>query len=116
MIFRPICPACKQNSVAINYVREGVTHYRSRCSACVRRGRRARPQEPRWKTSGYRKKLRCDRCGFTAKYGAQIMVYHVDGDLTNTESRNLKSVCQNCAVEIARSDLPWRPGDLEPDR
>jgi hypothetical protein len=24
-------------------------------------------------------------------------------------------VCQNCAVEIPKVDLPWSPGDLEPD-
>jgi len=44
------------------------------------------------------------------------MVYYVDGDLRNNDLRNLKTICQNCAVEVTRLDLPWRPGDLEPDR
>jgi hypothetical protein len=42
-------------------------------------------------------------------------VYHVDGDLNNSSLRNLKTICQNCAVEIKKSDQTWRPGDLEPD-
>jgi hypothetical protein len=42
-------------------------------------------------------------------------VYHVDGNLHNTGLRNLKTVCQNCVVEIAKTDLPWKAGDLEPD-
>jgi hypothetical protein len=43
------------------------------------------------------------------------LVYHMDGNLNNNTLRNLKTVCQNCVIEIAKSDLPWRPGDLEPD-
>ena len=42
-------------------------------------------------------------------------VYHVNGDLTDSELRNLKTVCLNCAALITRQDLPWRRGDLEPD-
>jgi ribosomal protein S27AE len=65
--------------------------------------------------SGYRKKTACDRCGFVAKHASQLMVYHVNGDLTDSELCNLKTVCLNCAVLITRQDLPWRRGDLEPD-
>jgi hypothetical protein len=43
-------------------------------------------------------------------------VYHMDGNLNNSELRNLKSVCLNCSIEVTRSDLPWRRGDLEEDR
>ena len=111
-----MCSACQQRAVAINYVRNGKTHYRSRCDTCIKRGRQQKPVQPRWKTTGYEKKMKCDRCGFRARYAAQILVFHVDGNLNHNDSKNLKSVCQNCAVEIARSDLPWRPGDLEPDR
>lgn len=101
--------------VAINYVRQGQTHYRSRCSHCARRNKAVRPSDPRWKSAGYKKKMKCDRCGFRARYNAQIMVYHVDGRLDNCDLKNLRSVCQNCVVEISRGDLTWRPGDLEPD-
>jgi hypothetical protein len=44
------------------------------------------------------------------------LVYHVDGNMNNTGTRNLKTVCQNCVVDIIKSDLPWRVGDLEEDR
>ncbi len=59
--------------------------------------------------------MSCDRCGFKAKYAGQIFVYHTDGDLNNTGLKNLKSVCRNCEVELSKSDLLWRQGDLEPD-
>jgi hypothetical protein len=59
--------------------------------------------------------MQCDRCGFKARYSAQILVYHVDGDLNNVHIKNLKSICKNCVEEVSRSDLPWRPGDLAPD-
>jgi hypothetical protein len=44
------------------------------------------------------------------------LVYHVDGNLHNTELKNLKTVCLNCTIELQKVDLPWKPGDLEPDR
>lgn len=50
-----------------------------------------------------------------AKVSAQTLVYHIDGDLNNCDLRNLKTICLNCSVAIVRLDLPWRPGDLEPD-
>jgi hypothetical protein len=116
IMIRPRCPACNQRLCAVNYVRDGVKHYRSRCDYCIRKGRRVKVPEARWSLSGYKKKNQCDRCAFRARYSAQLMVYHVDGNLNNNSLRNLKTVCQNCAVEIKKSDSTWRPGDLEPDR
>jgi hypothetical protein len=72
-------------------------------------------RESSWAAAGYKKKMVCDRCGFRARYSAQMLVYHIDGRLDNAEVRNLKSVCKNCEVELAKSDLPWRRGDLEAD-
>lgn len=112
---RPICLSCNQRFRAINYTKAGIVHYRSRCEHCIKRGRKQKPPEARWARAGYKKKPACDRCGFRAKYSAQLMVYHADGNLHNTTIRNLKTVCQNCAEEIRRSTLPWKPGDLEPD-
>ena len=59
--------------------------------------------------------MQCDRCGFKARYAAQTLVYHVDGNLANCEAKNLKTVCRNCEVDLAKSGLTWRPGDLQPD-
>jgi hypothetical protein len=112
---RPKCTACNQRLCAVNYVREDIKHYRSRCDLCIKKGRRIKLPEPRWRSSGYKKKIICDRCGFRAKYTAQLLVYHVDGNLNNNTLRNLKTICQNCVVEIKRSDLTWQVGDLEPD-
>ena len=113
---RPLCQACAQRVRAVAYHRYGRVYYRSRCDSCIRQGRQARPPQPGWKSQGYVKKRECDRCHFRARYQAQLMVYYVDGDLRNNDLRNLRTICQNCAVEVTRLDLPWRPGDLEPDR
>lgn len=112
---RGICCACQQRHVAVNYTKDGITHYRTKCDACLKKRKNPKPIEPRWKSTGYKKKMQCDRCGFKAKHAAQIMVYHVDGNLNNTNVKNLKSVCRNCEVELSKTDLPWRLGDLEPD-
>lgn len=112
---RPICPACQQRVRAVNYYKEGVPHYRSRCEVCIKKNKKIKPPVPRWQAAGYKKKPTCDRCGFRARYSAQLLVYHVDGNLNNTDVRNLKTVCLNCVEEVKRSDLPWQRGDLEPD-
>lgn len=112
---RPICQACNQRPCAINYVRDGVKHYRSRCEACTKKNKKIKPPVPRWQLSGYKKKPACDRCGFKAKYREQLIVYHIDGDLNHCELRNLRTVCLNCVVDIRRNEITWLPGDLEPD-
>jgi hypothetical protein len=112
---RPLCKACSQRPCAVNYYRDGVAHYRSRCESCARKRKGIKPREPRWKAAGFKKKMQCDRCAFHARYASQILVYHVDGDLNNIAVKNLKCICRNCAEELLRTELPWRPGDLEPD-
>jgi len=112
---RPRCSACNQRLCAINYIRNSLTHYRSRCDYCIKRERHIKPPKPRWMQTGYKKKPTCDRCGFRAKFAVQLMVYHIDGNLNNSSLINLKTVCQNCAIEIKKTDQTWRPGDLEPD-
>jgi hypothetical protein len=112
---RPICQACNQRPCAVNYIREDVTHYRSRCETCQRKNKGIKPREPRWKSAGYKKKPACDRCGFRARFASQLLVYHIDGDLNNATLKNLRTVCRNCVEEIARTEVTWRVGDLEPD-
>lgn len=112
---RKICPACHQKPIAVNLKRNGITYYRSRCEACLRRQKKLKAQEPLWQKAGYKKKGACDRCGFRARYSAQLVVYHVDGNLKNVETRNLKTICQNCVIEVERQELPWRSTELVPD-
>jgi len=78
---RPVCKACKQRFAAVNYIKEDVVHYRSRCDICNRKNRKVKPAVPRWQKIGYEKKQVCDRCGFRARYASQTLVYHLDGNL-----------------------------------
>jgi hypothetical protein len=112
---RPICQACNQRPRAVAYYRNEQVQYRKLCEHCIKRGKKIKPPVPKWQSAGYKKKPTCDRCGFRAKYTGQLLVYHVDGNLHNNALRNLKTICLNCTVEIKKVDLPWRPGDLEPD-
>jgi hypothetical protein len=112
---RPICLSCNQRPRAVAYHKETAIQYRKLCESCIKRGRKVKPIVPRWQIAGYKKKSVCDKCGFRSKFASQLLVYHIDGNLNNTKSRNLKTVCLNCIQEIKKLDLPWKPGDLEPD-
>lgn len=115
LMTRPLCPRCRQRPKSIAYHKYQRVYYRSTCSVCAKRAKNNKAPEPRWKIAGYKKKVACDRCGFRGKFAAQLVVFHVDGNMNNTAVRNLKTICQNCVIEIAKTDLPWRAGDLEPD-
>lgn len=112
---RPVCQACNQRPCAVNYHKDSVPHYRSRCENCLRKGKGLKPREPRWKSDGYKKKPACDRCGFRAKHASQLLVFHLDGNLSNSNQRNLRTICLNCTADLKRSKSIWQPGDLEPD-
>ena len=112
---RPICRACNQRPVAVNYRREDTVYYRKTCDNCIRRGRKEKAPVARWQSAGYKKKTVCDRCGFRSRYASQLLVYHVDGRLINTELSNLRTICLNCAEEVRRQAVPWQPGDLQVD-
>ena len=112
---RPICPDCNLRPRMVAYHKYDKIYYRSKCLFCFRKSKKQKPPTPRWELSGYKKKTACDRCGFRARYAAQLVVYHVDGNLNNATAKNLKTICQNCVVEVGKSTLPWRKGDLEPD-
>ena len=112
---RPLCPVCNQRPRAVNCYRNDKPYYRSRCEHCIKKNKKLPTPKPRWQSAGYKKKAACDKCGFKARYSAQLLVYHVDGNLNNVAHKNLKSVCKNCEVELAKLDVTWRAGDLEPD-
>ena len=114
-MIRPMCPKCNQNPRAVAYHKYGRIYYRSKCGPCLKKDKNVKKPKTRWAISGYKKKLTCDYCGFKAKYASQTVVYHVDGNLHNSDLRNLKTICLNCVEVIRKSDLPWRVGDLEPD-
>ena len=113
---RKLCSVCSRNPVAINYVREGITHYRNMCGSCSRRGKKVKPKPPAWYQSGYRKKPACDMCGFKAESPEeQLLIFHVDGNLNNNDWVNLKTVCLNCRPLVGKKRLPWKPSGIVPD-
>lgn len=109
---RTLCKTCDCRPVAINYRKDGVTHYRSQCDHC---SRTAKEGIPPWFRAGYRLKSKCDKCGFTSKHVEQFNVFHVDGNLKNCRLNNLKTVCANCQRLLHTLQIPWRQGALVAD-
>ena len=104
---RPVCTECTQRPAGINYKRNGKTYYRKKCDTCIRAEHNVKPAKPNWTKSGYKKKMECDKCHFKARWGKQIIIYYVDGDMNNTHLANLKSICLNCSVAVEKQDMPW---------
>ncbi len=98
--------------MAINYIKDEKIHYRSTCDHCARV---AKTGTAKWERAGYRKKLRCDRCGFSSPHHQQFDVFHIDGNLNNCRYNNLKTVCANCHRILRSLPINWKPGDLKPD-
>jgi len=113
---RGTCPVCNVNPVAVNYKSNDKIRYRSMCGSCIAKGKSIKPIPPPWYKAGYRKKNKCEKCGFLSKLvNKQITVFHVDGNLKNTDTFNLKSICLNCQVEVLNSNVKWKPSPLTPD-
>ena len=81
MKHRPLCAACNKKPAAVNYTKDKITYFRSRCDSCIRKKRSIPVPIPQWIKSGYKKKPMCEHCGFKAKYKEQLFVYHVDGKI-----------------------------------
>ena len=110
---RPICNKCNKNFCAINYKKLGITHYRSICDECGRKRKKLSPFIPTWEKAGYIKKNICDLCGFKSLYSTQMTVYHIDGNLLNSEFINLRTICLNCVEVIKKKQPNWKRGDLQ---
>lgn len=112
---RPICKHCNKNCCAVNYIRNGTTHYRSKCDECGRKATKKKPRVPGWQKAGYKKKAACDLCGFKGLFTSQMTVFYIDGNLENNEYINLRTICLNCVEVVKRKNVTWRRGDLEVD-
>jgi len=112
---RPMCNVCNQRMVAVNYRKDDIVHYRSRCDRCIKQKKKIRPPEALWKKAGYKKKPTCDRCGFRPRLTSQTLVYHMDGNMRNVSLNNLRTICLNCVEEVKRLDVPWVPNPLQAD-
>ena len=114
-MMRPICKTCNKNVCAVNYKRNDITHYRSICDECGRKKKKLGTRTPTWKKANYKKKTKCDLCGFQSVYPSQMMVYHIDGDLKNIKLNNLRTICLNCVEVVKHTEVTWRRGDLAVD-
>jgi hypothetical protein len=109
---RELCKTCSQRPVAINYKKEGRVFYRSRCDHCARgRG----DGVAKWQKAGYKKKDKCDKCGYHSKFQEQFNVFYIDGSPDNCRYSNLKTVCANCQRILHKEGIKWKQGDLTPD-
>ena len=115
MLKRPICKECNKNYSAINYIRNGKTYYRSICDNCGKKKAKKKPIVPSWEKVGYKRKPQCDICGFKSLYPSQTTVFHIDGNLTNVNHTNLKTICLNCVEVVKRKEVTWKRGDLVVD-
>ena len=115
MLERKLCPVCDVRYVCVANIRNGKTYYRNRCSVCYKAGKKIKPKPPFWMKSGYKKKDKCERCGFKAKVTEQLNVVYVDGNDHNNDWFNLRTVCLNCQAEVMHSGLSWKPSALTPD-
>jgi len=112
---RPLCAVCGKNSAAVNYIKGEKRYYRKRCDSCIRKKKNLQTPIPQWVKSGYKKKPHCEKCGFKARFREQLFVFHIDGNFNNIVLPNLKTICANCQIEVAKQGLGWGQGDLTPD-
>ena len=111
---RPICQHCQSRPAALNYVRNGKRHYRSRCLACIDAVKREHSLEAQTlHKSGYQKRNTCDRCGFVSRHPSQVSIVFLDGNRLNVGRQNLRTYCANCVTEIAA--VPSSRSGLVPD-
>lgn len=113
---RPLCRTCNAKPRAYAYRKDTKTYWRSQCDTCIRKRRQQKVSGvAKWQLSGYKKKTRCELCGFRAVVREQLDVYHVDGNRNNVTAYNLKTVCANCQRLKSTQELGWSIGDLEVD-
>ena len=113
---RPLCKQCKVKVRAMGYRLGKKVYWRSLCDTCIRKKKKLRiggitPLQ----RSGYRKKSKCELCGFKAQESMQLDVYFIDGNKNNTVTHNLKTICANCQRLLSTEQFKWRQGDLMPD-
>ena len=85
---RELCNRCKKYPKAINYKKNDRIYYRSLCDAClIEKKKDIKP----WQQEGYKKKFKCESCGFIARYPDQLTV------CKNPEA--WRTVCLNCEID-----------------
>jgi hypothetical protein len=109
---RNLCQTCRKKPCAVNYYKDNKAYYRKQCDTCAKGAIR---KQARWQQAGYKKKDICEKCKFKSKHQEQFDVYHIDGNLDNCKTTNLKTICANCQRTLQREGVKWRQGDLIAD-
>jgi len=113
---RPLCIQCKAKPRAYGYRKGTKIYWRRLCDTCNRKKKNLKiGGVTALQRSGYRKKFKCELCGFKAQDKSQLDVFFIDGNLRNTNSINLKTVCANCQRLTSVKRLGWKVGDLVAD-
>jgi len=113
---RPLCKTCRIKPRSYAYKKAKKIYWRSECDSCIRKKNKQKTgSAPKWLQAGYRKKNKCELCGFRSSKPIQMDVYHVDGNRNNTSVYNLKTICANCQRLKSTLNLGWSLGDLEVD-
>ena len=113
---RPLCTQCRMKPRAYGYRKANKIYWRRLCDSCNRKKNQKKiGGVTALQRSGYKKKTKCELCGFKAQDKIQLDVLFVDGNLRNTNSNNLKTVCANCQRLGSVRRLGWRVGDLIAD-
>lgn len=103
------CKTCRKQPVTVNYIRKGKKYYRSQCYYCIKDQKQKKKQpEQLLKRSGYKKKNKCDRCGFNSKTSSQMNIYYNDGNTYNVSMSNLRTYCSNCLIEVKTNPAAGR--------
>ncbi len=55
------------------------------------------------------KKEYCEECSFIAKHPSQLHVDHVDGNNSNNDPENLRTLCANCHAYKTAMRADWIP-------
>ena len=101
---RELCEKCGQHPKAINYKKGDRIYYRRLCDSClIKQKKDIKP----WQQEGYKKKFKCESCGFVAKYPEQ---------LTACKDTNIwRTVCLNCEVDYKNTGKIEIRKDLKSD-
>lgn len=103
---RELCERCNTNHKAINYKKNGKTFYRRFCDACIIE--KKKNIKPKWQQEGYKKKFKCESCGFVAKIQEQLDVIEYN--------KTYRTLCLNCKVIFDKEKkITIVKGDLKSD-
>ena len=102
---RQLCEICQKNNQAINYKKQGKTYYRKFCNSCILEHRKK--SVPQWQKQGYKKKIKCESCGFLAKHEDQLSV--------NEYRDSWVTICLNCSALVKVTKKLSKKSDLKSD-